>query len=248
MKNSCNSGPDQAGRTACARPPALRKSGRCPPAPTGTVSTEQQSARRTRGGTRCRRYSLTRFIHWGDYLGRGRVEGPMLIRLHSVKGIYRAALVSTAVFIGGCHTAVLSARGADRRSRTHHSPGLPDDHVDDRSADDRGHYRVCMVVPRRQHARSLSADVGVLRPARTHRVVDPGAGDPVPRRYRLARLPRSGSGPSPGLGQTAPGDTGGVVRLEVVVHLSVSGRRQHQSDRRACRRGRCISVSPRPVS
>ncbi len=35
----------------------------------------------------------------------------MLIRLHSVKGIYRAALVSTAVFVGGCHTAVLSPAG-----------------------------------------------------------------------------------------------------------------------------------------
>ena len=103
-------------------------------------------------------------------------------------------------------------------------------------AGDRADPGLRLVVPRRQHQGALPAGLGVFRPGRAGRLVDPGAGRDVPGRHRLDRhaRPRSAQAARLAHGQAAR-DPGRVARLEVAVHLSRAGRRQRQPPRRAGR-------------
>ena len=80
-------------------------------------------------------------------------------------------------------------------------------------------------------------DLGLFRPHRARRLVDPAAGDHPARRRRLDRLARPRSGQAAGDRQTqAARGPGRLARLEVAVHLSGPGRRERQPARRSGRR------------
>ena len=82
-----------------------------------------------------------------------------------------------------------------RRQGQHDDPDrLARHHAGDRRADDRRDPRFRMVVPGVQHESALSARLGLFRPDRAGRLVDPAADDHAPGRRGLDRLARARSG------------------------------------------------------
>ena len=121
------------------------------------------------------------------------------------------------------------------------------DHAGRHRAGDRADARLRLVVPRRQHPGALPARLGVFRPGRAGRLVDPGAGRDVPGRHRLDRLarPRSAASRSP---RPQPSRSRSrSCRSTGSGCSSTPSRASPASTASSCRPARrCTSASPRP--